>query len=268
MTSNLLYLPEGKHMTTKEMIVQLLIITPLSNKQVHSQLRKRFRKSISYQGARRALIELTEDHVLRKEGRTYSINTTWVRRLHEFGTTLSKKFIERQHVTIIDKTTKKITLHSFWELGYFLINSMEQHILGKNEQLTMRVRHLYFPYSNKHTRDRFGALLKKHSAFIHVRRPFFGDRILRQWYKRYAKVRMQRAHNDADYLVFGNTVVQISFPKALTNELDKIYRMHSIVNFRLIERLVDLFYEEHKIVVHITKNPVLAEQLRHTYKSR
>jgi len=265
----MLLLINKENSSTKSLIIKALAINPeLSNIQLQRILRKEFNKRISYQAIRQALQELSKSGILAREGKNYVINKLWVYKLKDFVTIIEKVIIKRSKIKVLDKQTTQIHIKNLYELGHFILFSLEQKYFNpaKKSEVFMQLNHLWIPFSDITKRDRVKEIFKRNRLKVIVKEKTLGDRMLAQWYKKYGKLKLGVDFTSpCEYIVHGDTVVEIFTSDGLKKKMGEVYRLKKV--FNLFEQLSEMTYKEYGIQLVITRNAAIAKKIRKTIQA-
>ncbi|MBU1976294.1 MAG: hypothetical protein KKG59_07880 [Nanoarchaeota archaeon] len=265
MDFDLLFLAASKDQSTKGLIIRCLAAhNELTNVQLQSMIRKEFGKRISYQAIRQALMELLDEHVLAKNAKIYSIKPQWVLDLKDIVDTLDKS-LKRQNIQIVDKTTTQIQLKNLYELGHFILFGLDYKYfdLKKKGGLLLQLNHLWIPFSDMHRRERLTSIFKENNPKVVVKSKSPADKILKKWYSTFGPVKLgARFQSVCEYIVHGDSVVEIFMDPGLKKKMDQVYGLKGIVSLDLFNQLSDMTYKEYGIQLVITRNAKIADQVR------
>jgi len=266
MDLGILFLNAGKNSSTKNLILKSLIANEnLSNIRLQYILRKKFGKKISYQAIRQALLELSEERVIEKQDKEYRINKDWFQKVKYELNLIEKSLEKRGSIKIVDNETTQISLKNLYELGHFILYSLEEKYfdISKNQDTYMQLEHLWIPFSDQNKRERLKQLMSKNNINVTVKNKSALDKMLYKWYKKFVKVKLGvKFTSSCDYIIHNNTVIQIYINPKLKKQMDKLYSLKSLASLNLFNELSDMTYKKNKIEIIITRNKTIAEQIK------
>ena len=260
MALDLLFLSE-KNASTKGLIVRLLSSRSASIAELRRLLTRDYRRNVTYQAVRQAVMELETSSVLLRDGKKYRLNPLWVSELNDVVTLLNSAV--KRSVPIIDGKTTQISLRNLDDLGNFILSSLEQDYfeLSKDEDLYLHLDHLWIPFSDKQKRERLKRVFSKNKTHILVRGSSLGDRLLARWYRQFGTVKLGVSKSSlSQCIVHADTVVQLYFDHELQKLMDDVYRLR--INLDLLHKINEMTHKEFGIQVTITRNSKIAEQMR------
>jgi len=268
----MLFFLSEKDKSTKSIIIKALTANQeLTNIQLQRIIKRDFGKKITYQAIRQALTELVQDGILNKKEKLYSINPAWVADI-VLATNILEKAIIRQHkVKKVDKETTQIQLKNMYELGHFILFSLENKYFDftKNNDLYFQLNHLWVPFFDKYKREKLAHMFKTNKTLMIIKGKSIGDRILQNWYKKLGKSEIGvKFSSPCDYIVHGDTVVEIYMAKELQKKMDQVYSIKNVFKYNLSQELGNLVYHNYGIQIIITRNKEIAEQIKEQITQR
>jgi hypothetical protein len=259
------FFPNLKKGSTKDCIIQLLTINDsLTNQKIFHLLKKNYRISRSYQTVRQALLELVVGGVLQKNGKDYNISVHWINTLDKYINLLKKKFIENKEIKIIDENTKEIQLNSLYDLGHFILYSFKNHFFDLNEEndLFVFVQHLWIPFADNRKTNMLQNFFSSNNNTVYVANSSFMDKLLYQFYRQYCKVKFNvKFDNFFDFIIQGDCIAKIYFPKELRIRMNKAYSIKSL-NFNLYNELTSFTNEDYSIKIHIARDKEMVREIK------
>ena len=257
-------LDEHTSNTKAFMIKQLALCGELSIAQLQNLIKKHLQKTISYQAIRQSILELIDDKIVLKKNSKYSINPAWVLQLKDLVGTL-EKLIEKRTIQKLDKDTTQITLKNLSELGYFVLYGLEHNYFNfeKESELYMLLNHLWIPFAEEERRNQLINIFKSNPPKVLVRGNTLGDHILKKWYARFGKIKMDYKDNsDVEYIIHGDCVVQIYMDKILKERMTATYKLSGLVRSDLFQELISMTNQDYPINIIVTRNKAVAEELK------
>ncbi|MDO8634311.1 MAG: hypothetical protein Q7K34_03395 [archaeon] len=246
---------------------------PLTAKQVFSELRKEFGVNTSYQATHKLLNQLIEENTVIKNGHQYSLNRDWIVKVKKLGSSLEDYYIKNSGQNYLEELEKhgtvNVSLTGIKETASFLINGFFRlPNPGKKPGICLW-RNVYsiIGLSEDHY-DGLKETLPNWHAVSSENNPL--DQMFAQTLSKYGMhvklgvKEVATALNDT--FVAGDYVGTIWFPPAFRELWDKQNKAPAKINeFDLQHHLEMMTEEKAAINMVITKNPILAEQIREKY---
>ena len=90
-------LPNMKEKSVSNLIILLLTEEwPLSTKGLHRRITRQHAKNVSFQSVHKAVKKLQNENILAKTENYYKINSTWLKQIENFSTTINQKYAETE----------------------------------------------------------------------------------------------------------------------------------------------------------------------------
>ena len=249
--------------TTKGQILKLLSEEwPLTAKQIHNSLQRKYSSTASYQACHKALKELQEEGVLENQGKGYSISFEWIDKIKDSADSLHKTYSDNQ------SANPEMTLHSLYEVDKFLLQILLQNLPEKGEKpfLGLHWGHFWIPLflSVKEY-----SLMKEHFPKFELYAVCRGNTIVDKWCAQFWKIHAVKektgvdCSSTADLVIFKDTVIEVFYPQEIRNELDKFFeKAKKIEDIDANHLFENIFNKKTEINIIIHKNQKLAEQLK------
>lgn len=256
----------GSPKTIRDAIVSLLSEEwPLSAKQILNRGRKEFGFSVSSQAVYKALKQLENESIIRKNGEGYLLDFQWIKKtrqiveeLHQTYSLYNENNHDRQNSFSVS------TLH---EADKFLLNLIlrQQPTNTKESPLIMHWSHYWVPLllslnDYKKIKDEF----IRFEVFGLVR----GNTLIDRWCQDFwTKAGVQSkcgidVASTCDLLVYGDTVIQIFYPEEIKKNLEEFFStVTKIEDLDLYALFEGVFQKKTNIQILVHKNPALAQQL-------
>ena len=124
---------------TKDHIISILSQEwPLSTKEIKSRISKQFSGELTYQAVHKALNELEQQKVLKKENGTYELSKDWVDGIESFA----KSLIEQRYVSPEFIDGKAIVTNSLYETDIALFE-IASKIVGRTDKKPLMCLHWF-----------------------------------------------------------------------------------------------------------------------------
>jgi len=249
--------------TTKGQILKLLSEEwPLTAKQIHNSIQRKYASTTSYQACHKALKEMQEDGVLSKENNDYKLNQEWIEKTKDFSENLHKKYAEKQ------TENPTITLPNLYEVDKFLLQILLQNLPEKGEKpfLGLQWCHFWIPLflSVKEYK-----LMKEHFPKFELYAVCRGNTIIDKWCAQFWKTHTVKektgveCSSTADLVIFNDTVIEVFYSQEIRKELDKFFgKAKKIQDLDTNYLFENVFHKKTEINIVIHKNQKLANQLK------
>jgi len=258
----------GSKRSTRDIIIQILSDHwPLSAKQVFAAVKNQSKQDISYQAVHKALQQMVSEGVLAAGKNGYQINADWINRLKRMSQDLDSKYSPSEKTKIAEETAVSFTFNNFSQMGRFVIYKLLNGELNPENKPSLCLWQHTWPtigLSDEDYRAIQGALKNTvHYCIVE------GDSFLDKWFAdslqklgKKCKTSVECPGNP-DLVVEGDYVAQVFFPldfrKNFNAQYEKIKTANEVDIFNVFSEILG---KEAKITLTITKNLVLADQLR------
>lgn len=243
---------------------------PLSAKEMHKKISADYR-NVSYQAVHKTLCQLADEEVLLKDSKgKYQVSEKWIQNAKGFVNSL-EKFYGPQRIRFVDLKEGDSTSLAFDKAGdiyYWIMDEIEE--LTKRKEFykpsVMRWSHMWPATMVEKTRYiQLVFLMVNHSPrVICSNKTAFDEMIAAYWNKMRGKAVFKEGKSrESDLLVYADYVVEVFWPKNFRKTMDKYYgesRKDMGIATNNIYKLN--FEQKFKIPMTITKNKVLAQQIR------
>lgn len=265
---------KSRPLSTRDAIVSVLGERGFhSSKEIYSSLRREFGFNGTYQAMHKALGLLVEEKVAVKEAKKYSLSKSWVKNLKSYAESLEEQVIHGKalwHVkSLEEKGMANVTLVGIHETASFLIDYFFNLPNPQNKPSVALWRNVYSIIGLTETNyDGLKKTLPSWHAVSSEDNPL--DRMFADTLRKYGmKIKLgvkEAATTLNDTFVTGDYVGTIWFPphfRALWDEQNKLPK--GLHDFDLRHHLQLMVDEKALINMVITKNEVLADQIREQY---
>ncbi|MCK5107845.1 MAG: hypothetical protein KAQ83_03900 [Nanoarchaeota archaeon] len=271
---NLLF---GKKDSVKNLVFSILSKEyPLKIIQLTNYIKKRYAKSVTFQGVRCAIMELVLEGVLIKEDNKYLINKQWVfeskKCLDELYQTLQLKKKLPKKMDSINGEISVFTFNSINELTKFWQEIMNDWI-NKSD----RDNKEFTCYQAAHLWEGLLHLEKEKDLLIQIQKKKIksvilstGNSPLDQYMRRfYSKLGVKVFINsslssfDKSYYVgvYGDLVLQTEYPIKIVKALDLFFKKNTSIEDLDLNKLSDIVNEKIETKLIVIKNPTMAKQI-------
>ncbi|MFH1586660.1 MAG: hypothetical protein ABID38_02290 [Candidatus Diapherotrites archaeon] len=251
----------GQPKTTRDAVISILSQEwPLSAKQIYNKLQRENGFAVSYQAAHKILKELEKEKIICVDELAYSINPEWVERIGNFAKMMQESFASFSN----GSGSNNFYLDSIYNLDSFMVELAEKIMSPERQTFCIYWSHFWIPLFQKETYRRMREMIEASDSYGISK----SSTVLDQWCEKFwtsSKVRMKCGIdlNTPDFIVYGDFVIQVYYPKEIIKELDKIYSScNNISEFDMSSMFENVFEKKTKIPITINQNPELAKQLR------
>ena len=274
-----LTLPEpGNKKRVKDMIIDVLSFEwPLTLSKLHFKIKKSYKCSFSHQATYKALRELIQNKVIIKNGKEYSIDQEWVKKIKKFANRLEKNFSGKKRVPLIEgvlnskveKNMTVLTFNSVLEMDKAWVNikkNFYDQLDGNEEEITFwEGNHCWWLLVYPHIEYDEMKLVKEKKVrdFCFVHNNTTLDHASKDFYKQ-SGVGFKTIDNpiDTDMTIFGDTIMQVSLPEDLRKKIDSFYKKFKSPSEIDIHSLLQILTTKRKVDLVITKNKQIADHLK------
>ncbi|MEK6825308.1 MAG: hypothetical protein AABY00_00825 [Nanoarchaeota archaeon] len=275
-----LVLPEmGKEITTKDAVFSILAEgEPRTATQLQRELRRRYKKSVSFQAVLKAVRTLQESRVLVKEKKTYFLNKDWIFETRQY---LDRLYTEHFKVA---KPIKKVEMGKDITI-YTVSNLLELDRLWNdllttwakqetaNKTNVCKGRHCFWLLLRLQEEDILHDLMLQKGVItynvITSNTPL--DKQAGKYYAHkgeHTKISLNKDSEDKYLAAFGNFVLKFNIPENINKELEKIYQKTKKPQDLDLKKATDIFKETVSIEVTVIKDEMLARQVQKEIISR
>ncbi len=270
----------GKGTSTKDHLVSVLSYTwPLTLKQMHHEIKRRFASGVTYQAVYKTAYELVDAGVLvKKEGR-YEMNLKWLKQVHDFTEVVQSNYFSsagsggRVGEGVVDvRGGDGVTVLSFdtwFDAEKYLYYLMKHQLLHLDVRKSICVHHRHEWRPLFYMRAEYNWIKSMTSKGYPLQLLCAGDTPADRWSAKFYRtcgVQVKtgaRCADTADVIVFGDYVVQLFVPPALAEGLRRTYTQAKSIDMLDSATLAqDIFEKRAQVQMLINRDPALAAQLR------
>lgn len=256
----------------KNLIIEILSAEwPLTAKKIYNRIKKSHRKSISYQAVFKALKEMKEEGILKKERYDYSLSLLWINEVYSKYEDIKRAY-ESKPQNIFLKFIREKTFTVEFDTYYKALSTFLQ-VMDKLGFLTrghpnnnyVEARHLYWPFAGtEKEQEKIKKIFGNFDAHVLCNSKTPIDRMICRHYKKLSPgihvVLGKTVSKDHETIISGDYIGQIYYPKDFVKCLDDAYKLNSLE--KVSEMFELLFNKKTKIIAVISKNPEFAELKR------
>lgn len=255
----------------------------LSTIQLFNIIRKNFNVGVTYQAVSKAVLNLVEKDVLKKEGKFFSINKDWLIKTKIVLDKLISQSESEQEIKQFHKdfAHKEYAIYSFSNL-YDLDSFWDDMLIHLANNLKENEDRLFLAHAHygwwllinlgKETRM-FQHLLKNGLTCYNL---FIGKKPLNLWAKKIytdlgVKFKVIEDKNIDEKItlnVIGDTVIQVQYPESILIKLRLFYNKYKNTQDISTKEITDLAHEPCDLKFIIFKNKEIADGLKEKYKKK
>ncbi|MDP3882325.1 MAG: hypothetical protein Q8Q31_05600 [Nanoarchaeota archaeon] len=279
-----LTIPElGKSGRIKDLVIDILSFEwPLTLSQIHNKVNKSYNCGITCQATYKAITELVNENVISKQDKTYQINLEWVEKLREFSVHIEKNYRGNNKVPLVEgvlkiKTENNITIltfNSLIEMDKMWINIKKEYYkknIPKGDITLWEGNHCWWLLVYPELEYSEIELMKKKGVSHYMIN--HGSTNLDKWAKSFyeragVKFKISKETSYSDIAVFGDTIMQVSLPSDLRDNIEEIYKKcgnNSTVDIPSF--IKSILNKKTSINLILSKNKDIAEQLKKKAKN-
>ncbi len=264
--------------STKDLVVSVLMYNyPVTLAKITNEIKRKFQASVTFQGVRKAANQLVENDVVVKKGKEYSLSKEWILKLRQFTEKLHESyFTESKRVRNIEAIGEDIKVYTFDNLVD--VDIFWNSLIGKwfdedknskeEKYYVQQSGHTWYVLANLEEETQTLEKIQKNKIRFYTLA--IGKLVLDKWSKKYYEdhgfyyTTLKKKKNDTSkyFAVYGDNVIQCTYPVELTKEMDQIYHQAKDFESFDVTRLIKLLRRKVELKMTVMKNPVVAEQLR------
>ena len=277
-------LPFGRKNNVKNLVFSILINEyPLKIIELTNYIRKRYGKSVTFQGVRKAVIELVSEGVLERKENSFSIDKDWIKE--------SKETIDRLYIKLFedDRSSKKIdsiegdvtvlTFDSLNELMKYWQNLVDDWFCkfkkGQHPINCYQAAHVWEVLLHPDKERKIMEQLKKKKirSYSLTTTNTDLDRLILKFYKKLGIVSSISATNgkfDKSYYVgtYGDLIVQVRYPDGLVKRLEQYFKGNTSLESLDLKELSDIVTKKVTVKLTIIRNLEMAKQINQSIISQ
>jgi len=249
---------------------------PLSSIQIYQRLKKQEGLTCTYQAVYKSIYELIDSGVLIKNKKNYSINLNWLEKLKEFTSHLENNYKHGKNLPLFEgvlKTKKEnnttvLTFESLIDMDKTWMNIKKEYYQNAcvGDTTFWEGNHCWWLLVYPELEYGLLNLVKKKRIkdFNIVHSNTLLDKLSRHFYEKAGiGYKIEKSTVESDITVFGDTIMQVSWPEDLRKELDEIYKKcKSFDEVDIHSLLSKILTKKRSINLILIKNKDLAEQLK------
>lgn len=240
---------------------------PLTAKKIYNRIKKDHRKNISYQAVFKALGEMKEKGVVKKDEYFYSLDMAWINDAYNKFEDLKRAYEDKPKnilLSFIKEKTFTVEFNSYYKaLSTFLqlMDRISFLVKGNKNGHYVESRHLYWPFvGNEREQEKLKEIFGKTDSYVLCNSDTPIDKMIYRYYKKLNPntevVFGKSVVKEHETIITGDFIGQIYYPKDFVKALDKIYKENNID--KMGEMFELLFNKKAKIIAVISKNAEFA----------
>nr|MBA4404679.1 hypothetical protein [Nanoarchaeum sp.] len=274
----------NKGENVKDLIFEILTREyPLKIIELTNYIRKRYGKSVTFQAVRKALLQLKEEGIVTEENNKYLIRKEWVNETKNYLDSIYEVLIgNKPSIKKADSIKEDITVFSFdslnemmkfWQdiISYWYDNFKKGDPNINCYQAAHAWEALLHLDKEKQTMGRLKAKgIKSYALSVG------NTQLDKKLWEFYNKIGVKSYINhssssfDKSYYVgtYGETIVQVQYPKILVNALDKFFNKNKSLSDLDLDSLLKIVNKKVKINMTVIKNLEMAKQINNSILSQ
>ncbi|VVB80397.1 Uncharacterised protein [uncultured archaeon] len=263
-----------KDSTTKDKIISILGYEwPLSARKIFFLLKKKDQFSGTYQAVYKAIQEMCEDSILKKNKTEYQLNLEWIKKIHDETEMIRVNYYAIQKATILegnDSSEIKILAFKNWfDVEKYLYYLQKKAILNSN-----REEEIFFCHSHEwrpmfYLRAEYNWLRKLqtegHRTYTLCSGNTVIDKKMAEFYTSAGnKIKLGASYSEEfETMIYSDYVINVYIPLELRETLNKYFKsIKSISEIDYVYLIKNVFEKETNIKVVINKDKNLATEIK------
>jgi hypothetical protein len=232
---------------------------PLTARKLYGIARKNYGFAVTYQAVYKVLRQMLEEGMLLRDGKEYSISPLWIEKNKEFYEKLGARHFKKESFT------ENFVFNTMAEVDDFLINFGTKVIpMDEKSVICLEWDHFWTPlFLKRETYKKMKTLIVNTEFYTITKAKTAIDKWCYEFWKKLnvrAKIGVGKRES---YVVCGDYVIKIFYPRDILREMDRIFSSAKSINDIDTDRLFQRLFEKRtKIPVVVEKNPTLAKQIR------
>ena len=254
---------------TKTAIIELLSKEwPLSMKQIHSLIKKKYCLELTYQAVHKAIKELLSQKTINKEDNKYMINIDWIRGIKDFCSELESSYLNK----LLDKDNNYSTfsVNCLWDLYLFVLKSFTELFDPKNKTICCHSEYVWIsPIGTEKEWNTLKLFLKDKQMLVLIHSNTQLDNVLKKsWESTGMKYKLgidtETSKLMMDMFIIGNNIIQIHYPQEFVDLTKTLYQNTTSINDLNMQDIQNFFYKKYPDGIHILihKNEIIADRIR------
>jgi len=218
--------------TSRDLVISALMYNhPVSLAKITNIIKKKFHASITFQGVRKAVIQLVENGVVQKSGKQYSINKEWILQLRQFTEKLQESYFTEssgvRNIEAIGEDIKVYTFDNLVDLDVFwnsLIGKWFDEDKTNDKYYVQQSGHTWYVLANLEEETKILEKIQKKAIKFYT--VAIGKSILDKWNSKYYEdqgfhytISKKKKDTSKYFAVYGDNVIQCNYPKDLANDI-------------------------------------------------
>jgi len=267
-------IPEAREGSVKDMVFSILVDSEEKTlTELHRELKRRYRKSVSFQAVIKAVNVLFSKKVIVRDKKVYSLSKDWIFETRGFFDRLyTEHFKVKKPMKKVEygKEVTVYTVHNLLELDRLWNELLTNWAKGevKDKRNCWKGRHAWWVIPRLQEEDILhDFMIKKEIKTYNIwtdNTPL--DKLAIKYYFRkneHAKVRtMLKEKKDSHIAAFGNNLIKFEIPHELSKKLEKIFQKTKKIEDLDAKRAIDLFKENIEIEFTVIKDRMLANKIK------
>jgi hypothetical protein len=238
---------------------------PLSLKQLDHALKREFGMDVTYQAIHKAMQQLEEEKIVEKLKEGFQLHPEWITTITKLSNQISQAYADNVNLDP-EKEIIQLKFNNWINAGRFVAFKFDlEYPNPENKPSICNWIHVWpvMGLSSEEVSILQNSFFKgTYYSACPNNTPV--DKAVAKWLTNVGKICKTKIPIllDHDYMVKGDHVCQVHYPKEFIDEVNEFYRETESFNKMDFKRLTELMSKKINICVIIIKNKVLADNLR------
>jgi len=268
---------KGKDSDVKDLVFDILSKEyPLKIIQLTKFIRSRYGKKVTFQAVRKAVLNLTEDEILVREGNNFTISKEWVEKCRERFNELYKDLHNLKEKTPgsveVAGDVSVFTFNSLNTMMKFWQELMEDWVINfKKGEYNVNVYQAAHAWEGLLHLDKEKNLMstlnkKGIKSYIVSTGNTLLDKNIKKFYEgigvKFMIIPSQSTFDRSYYVgTYGDLIIQTQYPKELVSEMDNFFKKNSGLQSMDINVLLNIVNKKINVKLTVIKNIQMAKQI-------
>lgn len=258
--------PGIKPNSTKGAVISVLATDwPLSVKQIHHLIKKRYGAEVTYQAVHKTIKHLLAKKVIQEDKAKYKLSLRWLIDVQDFVGKIEELYMgkEKERVVTYEDNVSTMTFKTVSDLNRYFM-SLD---LVDGENIYIECAHMWWALF--HSELAYSRLKRmrqaRNKAYVICR----GNTIPDSWCADFERQEGSIVTTgvscamDCDLYAYGDTAIRIYYPKKLMDIVEKSYEsVDNIHDLDLVDLFSNFFEAQEEIYLVVNKNPSAANKAK------
>ena len=238
---------------------------PLTAMQLYHAIKREYALNISYQAVHKALGQLEDEKIVKKEGAAYELHSNWIHNITEFAQQLNKSYT---HTESLDPTKEliRVTFPNWVSMGRFIIYRFEAEFPNPKKKVSLCNWMHVWPSISLSAEEviQIKEIYEHESHYSICPNNTPLDQYLAGLMEKLNKQCITGIHlpMDHDTVIKGDHIAQIYYPPEFYKQVDTFYSETKDPLKLDLKKIQQIATQETKIQVNILHDPNLADEIR------